>query len=73
MQGIDLRMKEVGIRRLGRETMDKLTDEEIVSARCGAFEFLSDMAKLGGSVENGDLEYYFCEVFVKDIIARKEV
>ena len=72
MQGIDLRMKEIGVKRLGEDTMSKLTDWEITEARCGTFQFVHDLAGYGIALEDDAIAYYFCEVFVKDIIARKE-
>ncbi len=73
LTGLDLRMKEIGVNRLGQEVMDKLTDEELITARCDTFRFLNEIALTCAPLEEGAIEFYFCEVFVKDIIERKEV
>ena len=71
MQGIDLRMKEIGIKHFGKEVMDRLTEQEIIEARCETFKHLNFLARIC-PLNEGDVENVFCEIFIKDILDRKD-
>ena len=57
----------IGEHYLGKEVMDKVTDDVIEKARCDAFSVLANVTKVFGKQPKGTLENLFIEILTDRI------
>lgn len=60
MTYIDRTFREYGVKRFGKEKMNRLTDEQIEAARVRTFQDLTRLTAKFGRLNNGRAENIFC-------------